>query len=133
MNPYACHCTDCQTRTGSAFSEHMLVAKGHLEVRGELDVGRIERANGAISSIYGCQHCKTRIYAESNLREGFVTLRCGTLDQSIEVEPVAHLWVRSKQSWVILPDGATQLDEQPQSNDEWMKFVGLVEQDSATM
>ena len=24
LNPYACHCTDCQSRTGSAFSEHML-------------------------------------------------------------------------------------------------------------
>ena len=30
LNPYACHCTDCQSRTGSAFSEHMLFALADL-------------------------------------------------------------------------------------------------------
>lgn len=41
FRPYACHCTDCQTRTGSAFSEHMLFALADLtfETDGALDRG----------------------------------------------------------------------------------------------
>ena len=37
FRPYACHCTDCQTRTGAAFSEHMLFARlGTSKSQGEL-------------------------------------------------------------------------------------------------
>ena len=127
MNPYACHCTDCQARTGSAFSEHMLIARADLDVQGELDVGTLIQPSGAKSSIYGCAICKSRIFAENNERVGFASLRCGTLDNSTDVEPKAHIWVKSKQKWLQLPVNSTQMDEQPRSNDEWLSLVGLVQ------
>ena len=124
FKPYACHCKDCQSRTGSAFSEHMFFAKQDLLIEGELDEGTYLQPSGAKSSILGCKRCKGRIFAENSTRPGFGSLRCGTLDRSREVIPVAHLWVRSKQPWVQIPDGARQLDEQPESPEEWMKLVG---------
>ena len=127
LNPYACHCTECQARTGSAFSEHMLFIRRDIEITGQLDVGTLTQPSGAQSSISGCAICKSRIFAENNQREGFASLRCGTLDNSIDVVPKAHLWVQSKQKWVLLPADAVKMDRQPETNDEWLKFIGLVQ------
>ena len=124
FRPYACHCTDCQSRTGSAFSEHMLFARQDLEIEGELDSGSYQQPSSAISTIWGCAKCKVRVFAENNTRPGFASLRCGTLDRSSEVVLAAHLWVGSKQSWVAIPDGVPALAEQPRSQAEWMTLVG---------
>ena len=125
LNPYACHCTDCQTRTGSAFSEHMLFALGDIAITGDLDVGEYDQPSGAHSRIFGCARCKARIYAVNDSRDGLASLRCGTLDNSAGIAPAAHLWVKSKQSWVGLPVDAKKHDEQPRSNAEWIAFVGI--------
>jgi len=125
MKPYACHCTDCQSRTGSAFSEHMLFALADLDIAGALDTGEYDQPSGAHSTIYGCAKCKSRIYAVNNTREGMASLRCGTLDASASFVPAAHVWVKSKQPWVVLPADAKVMDEQPRSAEEWMAFVGL--------
>lgn len=125
MNAYACHCTDCQSRTGSAFSEHMLFMEKDIEISGELDSGDFISPSGAQSRIFGCSVCKARIYAVSNAREGFASLRCGTLDDSASFVPAAHIWVKSKQPWITLPDDAITMDEQPRSQEDWLKFVGV--------
>ena len=125
LNAYACHCTDCQTRTGSAFSEHMLFAMSDLDISGDLDIGEYRQPSGANSRIVGCARCKTRLYATNDTREGLASLRCGTLDDSSSFVPVAHFWVKSKQPWITLPEGAKTLDEQPRSNEEWLEYVGM--------
>ncbi|MBX9796568.1 GFA family protein [Sphingomonas sp.] len=124
FRPYACHCTECQPRTGSAFSEHMLFARQDLTIEGALDAGAYTQPSGAGSTIWGCATCKTRIFAENDTRPGFASLRCGTLDRSAEIVPAAHLWVGSKQAWVMLPEGVPALAEQPRSPAEWMALVG---------
>lgn len=124
FRPYACHCTDCQSRTGSAFSEHMLFAKQDLTIDGELDFGLTKQPSGANSTIWGCAKCKSRIFAENDTRPGFASLRCGTLDRSAEVVLAAHLWVGSKQPWIVLPEGVPALAEQPRTPAEWMELVG---------
>lgn len=125
LNPYACHCTDCQSRTGTAFSEHMLFTLSDLDIAGELDAGVYDQPSGAHSTIYGCAKCKARIYAVNNSREGMASLRCGTLDTSASFVPAAHVWVRSKQPWIGLPADARVMDEQPRTSEDWIAFVGI--------
>ena len=125
LKPYACHCSDCQTRTGSAFSEHMLFVKADLDIAGELDFGEFEQPSGAHSRIYGCARCKARIYAVNDSRQGMASLRCGTLDNSSDLVPAAHVWVKSKQPWIGLPDDAKTMDEQPRDNQGWIALVGM--------
>ena len=125
LNPYACHCTDCQSRTGTAFSEHMLFMLSDLDISGDLDMGEYHQPSGAHSRIFGCAQCKARIYATNDSRDGMASLRCGTLDGSAHVVPAAHLWVRSKQPWIGLPADAKVMDEQPRTNEDWIAFVGI--------
>ncbi|WP_435417357.1 GFA family protein [Parerythrobacter aurantius] len=126
LNPYACHCTDCQSRTGSAFSEHMLFALGDLAIEGELDTGEYVQPSGAHATIYGCATCKARIYAVNSTRAGMASLRCGTLDNSPRLDIRHHVWVSSKQPWISLPADAAIMDEQPRSAQEWVEFAGMV-------
>ena len=127
LPPYACHCTDCQKRTGSAFSEHMLFAQADIEIDGSLNEGTVTQPSGAISRIIGCDKCMSRIYAISTRREGFAALRCGSLDNSNEVELAAHFWVGSKQPWIVLPDDLPQLETQPETSEGWVAVLTGVE------
>lgn len=122
--PYACHCTDCQKRTGSAFSEHMLFALQDFTAEGDLDFGLYKQPSGSRSTIWGCARCKARIYATSDRRPDLGSLRCGTLDNAVALFPAAHVWTRSKQPWIALPDGIPAVPEQPQTQDEWLALVG---------
>jgi hypothetical protein len=130
FRPHACHCRDCQSRTGSAFSEHMLFARANLEIEGALDSGVFQQPSGAVSTLWGCPLCKVRIFSENAARPGMATLRCGTLDRSAEVVPAAHFWVRSKQPWVVLPAGVPALMEQPQGDAEWLALLGPLPPDA---
>lgn len=124
LNPYACHCSNCQSRTGSAFSEHMLFTLADLEISGELDTGEYDMPSGGHSTIFGCTKCKARIYAVNASREAMASLRCGTLDHSDSLDIRHHIWISSKQPWVGLPEGAKTMDEQPRSPQEWLEFTG---------
>jgi hypothetical protein len=123
MKPYACHCTDCQKRTGSAFSSHMMVMEKDLEIIGELDEGFFVQPSGAKSTILGCAKCRSRIYAKNDERPDLASLRWGTLDNSKDMSPQAHFWVSSKQPWIVIPDGVPALDMQPDSPEGWLKIL----------
>ncbi|MEM8694592.1 MAG: GFA family protein [Pseudomonadota bacterium] len=124
-NCYACHCTDCQTQSGSALGLQMPLFAPMLTVEGELREGERETLDGIAVSYWACAQCGNRIYAENSARAGIVVLRAGTLDDSNTLVPRAHLWVKSKQPWVDIPDDAIIYEEQPESQDEWAKILGL--------
>jgi len=42
-----------------------------------------------------------------------VVVRPGTLDDRSWIDPVAHIWVRSRQPWVVLPPDAVVFETQP--------------------
>ena len=127
LNPYACHCKQCQSRTGSAFSEHMQFALADLDLKGDLDVGTFTQPSGANSEIFGCKTCKSRIYSTNDQRPGMASLRCGTLDNSQNVVPAAHLWISSKQPWINLSEGTPVCEEQPRETSEWISLLGIVD------
>lgn len=123
MGPYACHCHDCQRRTGSAFGIQLGVAEADFSVEGEVIEARHVQPSGAVARIFACPACLARVWITNDRRPGIATLRAGTLDNSPAIEPVAHLWVSSKQPWIVLPEGVAALDTQPQSPAEWMQLL----------
>jgi hypothetical protein len=120
---YACHCTDCQRLTGSAFALQMPIFEAMLSLTGELTTGERTQPSGAVGTFFACAKCLSRIYSKNSTRPGMITVRAGTLDDSKAVIPKFHLWVKSRQSWVSVPDNAIALEEQPQSVEEWMQLL----------
>ncbi len=100
---YACHCRDCQTWSGSAFSQQAFLPEAALRVTGPVVIYELTSPSGRISTQRMCGTCHTRIFNTNSARPGVVVLRAGTLDRSDELEVVAHLWVKRKQAWLGLP------------------------------
>jgi hypothetical protein len=120
---YVCHCTDCQTRSGSAFGIQLAVLTTDLTVEGELLRGEHVQPSGAIAGIYACKACLTRVYTDNDKRPGIVNLRAGTMDDSASLVPAAHLWVSSKLPWVVIPPGAIAMQRQPEDQAGWMAIL----------
>jgi hypothetical protein len=101
---YACHCHQCQTWSGSAFSEQALLPEDALAVTGPVVL--YERTTEDRTSFQRvCGVCHTRIYNTNTRRPGIAVVRAGTLDDSHRVDVVAHIWTKRKQAWLVLPEG----------------------------
>ena len=111
---YACHCLDCQTWTGSAFSQQTYQPEASLDVSGPLAVYELTTPSGRTSVQRMCALCHTRIYNSNSARPGIVVVRAGTLDRSDELDVVAHIWVKRKQPWLKLPETVPSWNEAAQ-------------------
>jgi hypothetical protein len=94
-NTYACHCRDCQTWSGSAFSLQAVVAETAFELTTP-DGSRTSRQRA-------CPVCFTRIYNTNTARPGLAVVRAGTLDRSDELKIVAHIWTKRKLEGIDIP------------------------------
>ena len=104
-NAYACHCRDCQTWSGSAFSVQIILPEDRFASTGEtLLYERTSPESGRTSRQRFCPVCYTRLYNTNSARPGFVTVRGGTLDRSDELNIVAHIWTKRKMKGIAIPD-----------------------------
>jgi len=107
-NAYACHCTDCQTWSGSAFSLQCVVPEPALEISGTPHLFELPTGAGderRVSQQRGCSACMTRVYNTNTRRPGLAVIRAGTLDRSAELAIVAHIWAKRKLAGIDIPDG----------------------------
>ncbi len=110
----ACHCSDCQRQSGSAFGMTMVVAEANFRLtKGavKIDAQRSDAGRRKLGAF--CPDCGCRIYNQTEWREGTISVKPGTLDDTSWLVPDMHLWTRNKQSWVILPDGVEAFETQP--------------------
>jgi hypothetical protein len=105
-NVYACHCLDCQTWSGSAFSLQFIVPEDALEVSGAPYLyERVSEDGTRTSRQHGCATCIARIYNTNTRRPGLAVIRAGTLDRSDELSIVAHIWTKRKLKGIDIPAG----------------------------
>ena len=115
---YACHCVDCQRMTGSAFSMAVVVSEGVFRLSGT-EPRAIQRTadSGRVTNRWVCPECGSWI--SSGAKPGSATsgtprvVRAGTLDDTSWLRPTVHFWTRSKQSWIVLPEGSRSFETQP--------------------
>ncbi|MEG3150457.1 GFA family protein [Sphingomonas sp. ZT3P38] len=108
---YCCHCRDCQTWSGSAFTEQAVVREDAIEATGPIVDYRFTSPSGSQSFQRLCGSCHTRLWNTNSARPGIAVVRAGTLDASDDIEPRAHIWVKRKQPWVALDDAIPAFEE----------------------
>lgn len=110
---YACHCTICQTQSGSAFGMAMRIPLSSFELlSGELKTfGRVSDTGQTFTNSF-CPECGTRIHHRRDRTPDMLSLKPGTLDDTSWLVPVRHYFARSAQKWVVMPDGHDVLSEQ---------------------
>ncbi|HEV2595994.1 MAG TPA: GFA family protein [Sphingomicrobium sp.] len=107
-----CHCRQCQKITGSAFAINGMIESDRLELTEGGD--KLARHEGEAR----CNECGTLLWGEhSRFGDTIKFVRLGTLDEGERIAPDAHFFVRSKHSWVAIPDGIPQFEMLPTDSD----------------
>ncbi len=98
---YICHCTDCQSISGTAFRWAVSVAEENFQLLTGSPKTYIKRAeSGAESHQLFCPDCASPLYSTA-IGEGpkSFNLRLGTARQRAELQPKLQVWHRSAQPW----------------------------------
>jgi hypothetical protein len=116
---YTCHCTDCQRMTSSAFSMAVVVADEAFRLtKGEPRPLQRATDSGRIATLWFCPECASWI-CRAPRTSSTIRVRAGTLDDTSWLRPTVHFWTRSKQPWIVLPEGGRSFETQP---DDLMGF-----------
>lgn len=105
---HACHCLDCQRRTGGPHVINLWIETAHVAREGaEPRVFRTAGGSGRGHDVHFCGECGTDLWSRYHLVSGDCRfVRAGTLDGPSRVAPDVHIYTRTKLPWVRLPDGA---------------------------
>jgi len=97
-----CHCTDCQTLSGSAFRAVVPAAKDDFKLRtGQPKIYVKTAASGAKRAQAFCPECGTPIYSAAVVDPPTFSIRVGTIRQRAELRPSTQIWCRSALDWVM--------------------------------
>ena len=119
MFVHCCHCLDCQRQTGSAFVLNALIEADRVKVAGEVAPSRMPTDSGSPHDIWRCVACGTAVWSVYGGRAAIRFVRVGTLDEPSALSPDVHIYVRSKQPWMRLPDGVPAFEEYYDSRQLW--------------
>lgn len=105
MFTHCCHCTQCQHLTGSAFVLNTIIENDHIRLLS----GEVIKTTGPsefdrLHDIYRCSNCMTALWSDYGGRPNYRFVRVGTLDAPSSLQPDAHIFVRSKLDWVVIPE-----------------------------
>ena len=115
---YACHCTECQKQSASAFGLSLWVKRSDLEIlSGEPKYWERSADSGNTTLCAFCPECGSRLFHAPSDDPEIYSLKGGSLDDISSLAPVGHIWVRSKQPWVDLAclPGELRFEKEPPS------------------
>ena len=111
-----CHCTDCQTLSGSAFRTNVPVVQGTFVLKKGEPKTFFKSGDSGNRIVHAfCPNCGTPIYSAVPGEPPGYSLRVGTLDRRAELVPSRQIWWRSALPWtrdLNLP-GTERLDRRP--------------------
>ena len=109
-----CHCTDCQTLTGTAFRTNVAASPGSFVLKSGTPKIYIKTAESGNKRAHAfCPDCGTPLYAAApGPNPASVGLRVGTLDRRAELRPARQGWCRSALPWAMDLTGVAQAERQ---------------------
>jgi hypothetical protein len=103
VDPFYCHCTRCQRRTGTAASANARVASDAFRiVRGEERLRAWKPEVGAEK--WFCGDCGSALFSRNPADPSLVGVRLGALDSDPGIRPGARQFVAYAAAWEPLPD-----------------------------
>ena len=111
-NVSVCHCTDCQTMSGSAFRAIVRAQKESFRLKGQPKV-YVKTAESGNKRAQGfCPDCGTHLYATSETDQQVFGIRLGTVKEREQLQPKRQVWTRSAQKWVMNMGAIPKVEKQ---------------------
>jgi hypothetical protein len=110
-----CHCTDCQTLSGSAFRVNAYTREGAFKLlSGKLKIYVKTSESGNERPQSFCPECGTPIYATAaGVGPKVYAIRIGSIRQRDQLVPNVQVWSRSAQPWIDHTGSMRKIDKQP--------------------
>ncbi|MEA3002484.1 MAG: hypothetical protein QOH81_1272 [Sphingomonadales bacterium] len=121
MFVHCCHCSSCQTETGTAFALNALIEADRVEIlAGEPEPLMIPSESGRGQQVWRCPSCRVALWSNyGGARDLIRFVRVGTLDRPGALPPDIHIYTRSKLPWVRLPEGAPAVEAYYDARATW--------------
>ena len=121
MFVHCCHCTTCQTETGSAFALNALIEADRVEtLAGAPEPVMTPSESGRGQQVWRCPACRVALWSNyGGAKDVLRFVRVGTLDAPAALPPDVHIYTRSKLPWVRLPEGALVFEAYYDSKTAW--------------
>jgi hypothetical protein len=101
-----CHCTDCQTLSGSPFRASVPAKAENFRIlRGQPKIYVKTAESGAKRSQAFCANCGTPIYSASSENPTQYNLRLGAVKQRAQIPPKTQAWCGSALPWAQNVEG----------------------------
>jgi len=109
-----CHCTDCQTLSGSAYRTVVPADADSFELlRGTPKLYAKTAEDGSRRLQAFCPDCGSPLYSAPPAGErGYFGIRVGTTKQRDRLVPRQQFWMRSAQSWTQDLSGMVKVEKQ---------------------
>ncbi|MGY8662888.1 GFA family protein [Bradyrhizobium sp. UFLA05-109] len=104
----ACHCIDCQRRTGAPFGVGAFYLAEAVTVSGvPKEFTRAAASGGKVRS-YFCGGCGSTVYWKASNLPAFIGVAVGTIADTSYPAPVRSVFEQSKHAWVEIGGAGTE-------------------------
>ena len=99
----ACHCVDCQKRSGSPFGTMAYYPEDYVAVAGEAREYARHTDSGNTFTTGFCPACGSTLYGKPSGFPGIVGVTLGTIDERRLPAPVRSVYEQRRHHWVTMP------------------------------
>lgn len=99
----ACHCIDCQRRSGSPFGVAAYYPTEALTIKGAAKKYTRATALGGEFHTYFCPNCGTSVYQHGDKNPQVTGVTIGAIADPDFPAPIRSVWEQSKLDWVTIP------------------------------
>jgi hypothetical protein len=111
---YSCHCRDCQYITGGSPNNAIYIPKAVLSmIKGEPASYSSQSDSGTRITRFFCGNCGTPLFGESEMFQGAIVLKVGSLDDPSVFKSTMNVWVSSAQPWHYIDPDLPNHDTKP--------------------
>jgi hypothetical protein len=109
----ACHCTQCQRRTGAVFGVSAYFRARQLTPSGASKLFVRDGQEGRKLRLHFCPECGTTVYWEADFLPGHLGVAVGAFADPQFPAPVHSVWESWRHPWLAFEHGPQRFDQVP--------------------
>jgi len=108
----ACHCRECQRRTGSVFGVGAYYLRTQVQAMGAFTVYVRDAQDGRKLRFHFCPRCASTVFWELDFRPNHVAVAVGAMADPLYAASTRSVWEESRHSWITLDHDISRFPQQ---------------------
>lgn len=108
----ACHCTECQGRTGTPFGVSTYIPKQQVRTEGTSKVYLRGSDAGRKIALHFCPNCVSRVFWHAHFRPHLIAIAFGAFADPSMPWPTVSVWETTRLPWVTFNHQADRFGRQ---------------------